>query len=150
MTFRRTSTTPQGSSSHVPPPPSDAATASLTDIQSASHYDLSSARYTKDDLLQAYSQQKSADPSRLFLPGWDPSNINGAGGRGWGKSNENHVPQEPGACWDQNGESTPLGLQNLSAEEKEVSNPIPILKQSVPIFFKLSISTRSAVPTTSN
>lgn len=68
-----------------------------------------------------FQQQKNGDASRLFLSGWDPSNVNGAAGRGWGKSNDNHVPQEPGACWDQLGESTPLGLQGRSSEEKEVS-----------------------------
>lgn len=55
------------------------------------------------------------------MPGWNPGQVNGGGAsRAWGKSNENHVPQEPGACWDDNGESTPLGLQAVSAEEREV------------------------------
>lgn len=64
--------------------------------------------------------RKGDDPSRLFISGWDPSHINGSSGRGWGKSNENHGPQEPGACWDQAGDAAPLGLQGLSQEETEV------------------------------
>lgn len=62
----------------------------------------------------------SEDLSRLYMPGWNPDHVNGGGSRAWGKSNENHVPQEPGACWNEHGDSTPLSLRGLSSEEKEV------------------------------
>lgn len=67
--------------------------------------------------------RQSADPSRLFISGWNPNHVNGSSARGWGKTSDNHVPQEPGACWDQNGDTAPMGLQELSIEEKEVSQP---------------------------
>ena len=77
-------------------------------------------RYTKDELLDMYSSRRAPDdPARLFISGWDPGHPNG-NTRGWSKGSENHVPQEPGLCWDDNGDSVPLGLQELSADDKEV------------------------------
>ena len=63
---------------------------------------------------------RSSDVSRLVVDGWNHEHVNGGGSRAWGKSNENHVPQEPGACWDANGDSAPLGLQPPSMEDREV------------------------------
>jgi PERQ amino acid-rich with GYF domain-containing protein len=68
-------------------------------------------------------QRLADDPTRLFAAGWNPGQINGHAPRGWGKSNDNHIPQEPGACWDDSGDSTPMGLQDMSLEEKEVRRP---------------------------
>lgn len=85
--------------------------------------DAEPSRYTRDDLLDVFRAQKmSDDPSRLFISGWDPSNVNGSSGRGWGKSNETHIPQEPGACWDRSGETAPMALQDYSQDEKEVNS----------------------------
>lgn len=84
-------------------------------------YEPGPSRYTKDELLDMYRSQRAGDdPSRLFISGWDPSSVNGSNTRGWGKSGDNHVPQEPGACWELNGDTTPMGLHDLSVEEKEV------------------------------
>ncbi|KAI5457121.1 hypothetical protein BGZ63DRAFT_428545 [Mariannaea sp. PMI_226] len=125
LTFRRSSTTPLGQPSSQPPAPTDNA------VQPPASFDnpiapllatqeLAPARYTKEDLLDMFRLQKGSDnASRLFIPGWNPAQVNGVAPRGWGKSNENHIPQEPGACWDQIGDSTPMGLQELSLEEKE-------------------------------
>jgi PERQ amino acid-rich with GYF domain-containing protein len=68
-------------------------------------------------------QRLADDPTRLFATGWNPGQMNGHPPRGWGKSNDNHIPQEPGACWDDSGDSTPMGLQDMSLEEKEVRRP---------------------------
>ncbi|KAK7415135.1 kinesin-like protein [Neonectria punicea] len=121
LTFRRSSTTPLGQPSQ-PGALSDHAVQPLAGVESAapSTHELGPARYTKDDLLDMFRPQKGNDnASRLFIPGWNPGQVNGHPPRGWGKSNDNHIPQEPGACWDQIGESTPMGLQDLSMEEKE-------------------------------
>ncbi|OAA54859.1 GYF domain protein [Cordyceps fumosorosea ARSEF 2679] len=122
MTFRRASTTPLGQTMQTAPP-TDLAAAQSTSAEPAppvASVEVEPSRYTKDDLLEVFRIQKiSDDPSHLFMPGWDPSNINGNSGRGWGKSNENHIPQEPGACWDQNGETTPMAFQEYSFDEKE-------------------------------
>ncbi|KAM5354222.1 hypothetical protein ACJ41O_000872 [Fusarium nematophilum] len=131
LTFRRSSTTPLGQPSSQPPASADhAVQLPATEIPTAhvpaaaaapaSTYELPPARYTKEDLLDMFRLQKSNDDtSRLFAPGWNPGQVNGHAPRGWGKSNDNHIPQEPGACWDEAGESTPMGLQDMSLEEKE-------------------------------
>lgn len=92
-----------------------------TPAAQASTYEQGPSRYTKDELLEMFRSQHTADdPSHLFMSGWNPSNLNGGPSRGWGKSGDNPVPQEPGACWDQHGVTAPLGLLDLSTEEKEV------------------------------
>ncbi|UKZ80419.1 hypothetical protein TrVFT333_008178 [Trichoderma virens FT-333] len=122
LTFRRSSTTPLSQSSN-PPPASDNAVQLPTveaPIAQPTTYEVGPSRYTKDDLLEMYqSQRPGGNPSHLFISGWDPSNVSGSGVRGWGKSNENHVPQDPGTCWDFNGDTAPIGLSGFSQDEKE-------------------------------
>lgn len=126
LTFRRSSTTPLGQPSSQLPPSTDhavqpPATAESPVNASSSTYELLPARYTREELLDIYSSQKpTGDVSHLFAPGWNPGQMNGHAPRGWGKSNDNHIPQEPGACWDDSGESAPMGLQDMSVEEREV------------------------------
>ncbi|KAG6027954.1 hypothetical protein E4U41_000806 [Claviceps citrina] len=123
LTLRRSSTTPIGQASQLTPSidnavqqPAAIDTTPAQAISTESGY----ARYSKEDLLDMFRTQKVGDdPSRLFIPGWDPSQINAGNTRGWGKANDGHIPQEPGACWNSNSETTPLGLHELSAEEKE-------------------------------
>ncbi|KAM0668948.1 hypothetical protein ACQRIU_002510 [Beauveria bassiana] len=121
MTFRRASTTPLGQTMQAAPPTDfTAQPVSAEHAAVIANVEAEPSRYTKEDLLDVFRAQKMSDDlSRLFISGWDPSNINGNSGRGWGKSNENHIPQEPGACWDQNGETTPISFQEYSIEEKE-------------------------------
>lgn len=108
--------------SNAPPTDLAAQPTSTEPAAPVAAYEAEPSRYTKEDLLDVFRAQKqSEDPSRLFISGWDPSHINGSSGRGWGKSNENHIPQEPGACWDQTGETAPMGLQGYSMDEKEVN-----------------------------
>ncbi|QPH05361.1 hypothetical protein C2857_003108 [Epichloe festucae Fl1] len=123
LTLRRSSTTPNGQTSlhslSIDNAVQQPAAVGTTFAQPSSH-EPGSARYSKDDLLEMFQSQKIGDdPSRLFISGWDPSQVNGGNVRGWGKAHDNHVPQEPGACWDQNGDTTPIGLHGMSAEEKE-------------------------------
>ncbi|RBR24438.1 uncharacterized protein FIESC28_02729 [Fusarium coffeatum] len=128
LTFRRSSTTPIGQPSSQPPPSTDhavqpPATAESPVTASDSTYELPPARYTKEELIDIYRSQKPAvDVSHLLAPGWNPGQVNGHAPRGWGKPNDNHIPQEPGACWDDSGDSTPMGLQDMSMEEREVFN----------------------------
>ncbi|PNY26415.1 GYF domain protein [Tolypocladium capitatum] len=118
LTFRRSSTTPTG---HVSNPlPSNDNAVQPTSVDDAPMYEPGPSRYTKDELLEMYRPQRAGhDPSRLFISGWDPSSINGSNARGWGKSGDNHVAQEPGACWELSGDTTPMGLHDLSVEEQE-------------------------------
>ncbi|GJN79235.1 hypothetical protein PLIIFM63780_002748 [Purpureocillium lilacinum] len=124
LTFRRSSTTPIAGQASNPPPPSENAVQHPSIDESAAAqpviYEAGSARYSKDELLDIFRTQKLGDgPSRLFIPGWDPSSINGSSGRAWGKSSDNHVPQEPNLCWEQTGETLPMGVQDFTVEEKD-------------------------------
>lgn len=124
LTLRRSSTTPLSQASQTPVPSENAVVqppAPESALPAPSVNDSSPFRYTRDHLLDLYTHLRAAeDPSRLYMAGWNPAHVNGSGSRAWGKSNENHVPQEPGACWDPNGDSTPMGHHSLNAEEKEV------------------------------
>lgn len=125
LTFRRSSTTPIGQSSQPPPPVDNAVQpiAPAADATSAQQpaFEPGPSRYSKEHLLDVYrSSRPGDDPSRLFISGWDPDRVHNDTTRGWGKPNENHIPQEPGACWEPNGDTGPLGLQEMTLEEKEV------------------------------
>ncbi|KAF9890671.1 hypothetical protein FE257_005537 [Aspergillus nanangensis] len=85
-------------------------------------------RYSKDQLLSLYkSYQESGTLSKnvadYFVGDWDPhvetpSAANGA----WGRrddSKENN-PTGPEVCWDHGGQSDPLGLVDMSDDEKEL------------------------------
>ncbi|KAL7795146.1 hypothetical protein V8C37DRAFT_374649 [Trichoderma ceciliae] len=123
LTFRRSSTTPFSQPSNLPPANDNAVRPPSVEppIAQPTTYEVGPSRYTKDDLLEMYhSERPSSNPSHLFISGWDPSNASGTGVRGWGKMSENHVPQDPGTCWEANGDTTPIGLQGFSQEEKEV------------------------------
>jgi PERQ amino acid-rich with GYF domain-containing protein len=125
LTLRRSSTTPLGQASQTAPATDNAAQHPTT-VDTApvltSNFEAGPVRYSKNDLLEMYRTQKTGDDlSRLFISGWDPAHVNGGNVRGWGKTSDNPVPQEPGACWDQNGETAPMALQAFSTEEKEVS-----------------------------
>lgn len=127
LTLRRSSTTPIGQASQSAPSTDHAVQQSIpvdTTPVLPSNYDAGPARYTKDDLLGLYRSQKPGDdPTRLFIPGWDPTHVNGGNVRGWGKTNDSNVPQEPGACWDHDGHTAPMGLHEFSTDEKEVGFP---------------------------
>lgn len=138
LTFRRSSTTPLSQSSNLPPASDNAVQPPSVEVPVAqpTTYEVGPSRYTKDDLLEMYnSQRPGGNPSHLFISGWDPSNGASAGVRGWGKSNENHVPQDPGTCWDASGETAPIGLQGFSPEEREVRDITFFL-----FFFYFSVS----------
>ena len=78
-------------------------------------------RYSREEMLDLYHPQSGQEnTSRLYYPGWNPGAVYGNGSRPWGKANESHVPQEPGACWEPNGDITPIGLHEMTFEEQEV------------------------------
>lgn len=124
LTFRRSATTPLGQPSNAPPATDSNAVQPPSAETSIAHlppYEVGPSRYTKDDLLEMFRSQKTNDmTSRLFISGWNPDVPHTNNVRGWAKSNDNHLPQEPGTCWDSNGDTTPMGLQEPSIEEREV------------------------------
>ncbi|KAL8347594.1 hypothetical protein RB598_001099 [Gaeumannomyces tritici] len=124
MTFRRSSTTPfNNQSTSQPPPPADGpAPQAQPTPADAVPFD-GSLRYTKEQLLEIYKVSDTgtaANVESLFVAGWTPAPVSGSAARNWGKGNESHVPQDPSVCWDTSGTVKPIGLQDMSAEEKEV------------------------------
>ncbi|KAF1811813.1 hypothetical protein P152DRAFT_459294 [Eremomyces bilateralis CBS 781.70] len=68
-------------------------------------------RYSKDELLSLYGGHQDGgihDASGLFMSGWDPNDATDGTTVG------------ADVCWDSGGHVRPLGLVELSAEEREV------------------------------
>lgn len=130
LTLRRSSTNPFGPTTQgdtAPPTPggSDAAYAqSQTPVTSG---DYQTDRYTKNKLLDIYKLQQQqqgsqTDVSRLYVNNWHPGQSNGSNGRGWGKpADARDSTSGPEICWDQTGRMPPIGLEELSEAEREVS-----------------------------
>lgn len=93
--------------------------------------DPGAARYSKDQLLDLFRAQRGSQESisHLFMEGWNPgaAQVNGGASRGWGKPHEYHTGPESDLCWNPSADAKPLGLQEMSAEEKEVSSSVPSL-----------------------
>ncbi|KAK3338704.1 hypothetical protein B0H65DRAFT_474504 [Neurospora tetraspora] len=82
-------------------------------------------RYSKDELYEIYKHSAEAanniDMSSLFAPSWNPNQTNGTASRLWGKTGDSpHVPQDPTVCWDPNGTVKPIGLEPMTAEERDM------------------------------
>lgn len=132
LTFRRPITTPSNQASQAASDVASALPPLVTEALSAQSPSLPtdrSLRYSRDQLLSLFQANgiESADASNLFVSGWNPTHVNGTA-RGWGKSSEGTVPQDPTVCWDVAGSVKPIGLQDLSVEEREVR-----AKSNVPI-----------------
>ncbi|KAL9064805.1 MAG: hypothetical protein Q9157_007699 [Trypethelium eluteriae] len=94
------------------------------------------ARYSKDQLLDLLKQQQEAihqaqDLSALFVGGWDGRDTNGAnyGDLEPRERGLNGLPHGAEICWESNGGIQPLGLIEMTEEEKEhfttsVNSPI--------------------------
>ena len=59
------------------------------------------------------------------MPGWEPSAANGVLSGAWSRRDEQAKDSVPGpeVCWDRDGLVAPLGLVDMSEEEKEVICP---------------------------
>lgn len=84
-------------------------------------------RYSKDQLLSLYREQKetnalSSNLSELYAGGWEPQITNGTSGSSWGRRDDHLKDAQPGAdiCWDHDGSVLPLGLVDMTDEEREV------------------------------
>ena len=88
---------------------------------------VSDPRYSKNQLLDLYRQQQSADESlqedlqNLYIGGWQPNGQNGAPAAGWGRNDASREqPPGPDVCWDDDGTYEPLALTEMDDEEREV------------------------------
>jgi len=124
VTLRRSSTTPfnQSQSATGAPPAQTPAEESSIHLTSPGGMPEGSYRYSREDLLEIWRQTSGAtqhvDVTSLFMSTWSPGQVNGHSGRSWMKSGD--VPQDPGVCWDASGKTKPIGLQDMSEEEREV------------------------------
>jgi PERQ amino acid-rich with GYF domain-containing protein len=88
-------------------------------------------RYSKSQLLDIYRTQmetgaSNGDISHLFENGWDPKQSNGANGRSsWGKISDGRDAQGPNIAWEPKGDIQPIGLEEMSEEEKLVGLSTP-------------------------
>ncbi|CAK7266591.1 kinesin-like protein [Sporothrix epigloea] len=80
-----------------------------------------SLRYSREQLLDIFkgAPPTTTDVSDLFVGGWSNAQLNGTP-RGWGKASEATVSQDPTVCWDSSGNVMPIGLQEMTEEEKEI------------------------------
>lgn len=83
-------------------------------------------RYPKDSILSLFRQiplDSDEGLSELYAGGWEPQATNGASGGAWGRSIEHGKENPPGpdVCWDREGNMQPMGLNEMTEEEKEVS-----------------------------
>ncbi|KAK4666445.1 kinesin-like protein [Podospora pseudopauciseta] len=125
-TFRRPSTTPfnQNLSSN----PADLMQSSVSDTPSSypnsqPGFGEGAAKYTREELLDIFNSIEPAkmDVSSLLEPNWNPGHLNGSqpSARPWGKSGDSgHAPQDPSVCWDADGSVKPIGLEDMTEEER--------------------------------
>ena len=88
---------------------------------------LADTRYSKDQLLDLYKTQQSAEgglndglPS-FYMGGWQPDIANGMASASWARTEHSRDSQPgPDVCWDRDGGMQPLALFEMDDEEKEV------------------------------
>jgi PERQ amino acid-rich with GYF domain-containing protein len=134
LTLRRASTTPFAQPSNQGDAPLPTPGADTQSMQQSLMYEQSTdTRYSRSQLLDIFKAQEEAgalqeDVSRLYVNGWNPEHSNSANGRsGWGKSTDGRDTYGPEICWDTNGQVRPVGLEEMSEQEKIVRIPATTL-----------------------
>ena len=97
-------------------------------------------RYSKEQLLDVYRTLRESgilgkDLADYFVADWDPHVATSTANGAWGKRDEqrNSHPHShhkdnhsgPEVCWDHGGQVEPLGLSDLTDDEKEVRVSFP-------------------------
>lgn len=126
--LRRTSTTPftnQAAPNTAASALENSLATSAHDPAAASPADSTAARYSREELLDLSRMARAHHPVHirdLLMESFDPySPVNGNSARGWGKPSDSTSYNDPAACWDGDGSRGPLGYQDMSPEEREVS-----------------------------
>lgn len=82
------------------------------------------AKLSREELLQVganISSLHGLELSELLMPGFHPGGfVNGNSSRAWGKSHDANGNNDPTICWNAEGNSDPLLLREMTAEEQEV------------------------------
>jgi hypothetical protein len=83
-------------------------------------------RYTKDQLLAVYKQQRDTGAldqnlPAIFTGGWNPLDGHESANPAWGRRDEAKESNVgPEICWDHDARAEPLALIQMSEEEREV------------------------------
>lgn len=90
-------------------------------------------RYTREQLLELFRQQRDAGElnshlSDLYI-GEGDALVNGASTAKWGRRDETDDMAE-NICWDKQGSILPLGLVDMTEDEREVCNMLPLVTMS--------------------
>ncbi|KAJ9301918.1 hypothetical protein DTO271G3_784 [Paecilomyces variotii] len=84
------------------------------------------SRYSKDQLLNLYKSQRETgnlgkNVSDYFVADWNPHQETPSANGAWGKRDDHKdTPSGPEICWDHGGHVEPLGLVDLTDDEKEL------------------------------
>jgi PERQ amino acid-rich with GYF domain-containing protein len=83
-------------------------------------------RYSRDQLLELCKGLEDAGivtqtVSELFVGGWEPNVSNGASTTTWGRRDEQKESHGADLCWDRDAHMLPMGLRELTEEERDVS-----------------------------
>ena len=112
--------------------PSNTETQDLSTQAISSQEPSADTRYSKDAFIDIYKAQENSDTTssqllRLLSDSYNPGQSNGTNGRGgWGKSHDGRDNHGPYACWDASGSVQPIGLQEFTDDEKDVSFPLHV------------------------
>ncbi|RKF74064.1 putative gyf domain-containing protein [Golovinomyces cichoracearum] len=84
-------------------------------------------RYSKQELLEIYKRQiepgaaERGSVSHLFADSWAPGeSIGSSVGASWGNNGDVKNLHAPDICWDFLGDTRPVGLEEMSEEEKKL------------------------------
>jgi hypothetical protein len=83
-------------------------------------------RYSRDQLIHLYKGREESENnpqvlSELYAGGWEPNNSNGVSGASWGRRDEQRDSHGADLCWDREGHMAPMGLHDMTDEERDVS-----------------------------
>lgn len=84
-----------------------------------------STTYSKEDLLNVFKAQESSGGLELVSDLLEPD-FKGSGSEGWGRTGD-ESGDGVSLCWKQDGGLKPIGLEEMSEQEREVRNMVQIL-----------------------
>lgn len=81
-------------------------------------------RYSKEHMLQLFKNDESEDETLLdlYVNGFEPTVTNGNSSATWGRREEHKESHAVEACWVHDGHMYPVGLHDLTEEEREVDS----------------------------
>lgn len=101
---------------------------------------LADSRFSREQLTQLFRTQRESDDfvdglSELSMGALDSHATNGGSGASWGRNNDHSRDLQSGVeqCLDRDGNMEPLGLRDLTDEEREVCPPL-VYAFRVPVF----------------